>query len=58
MDETVSEQMIQLIRQINSLERQISLLNNEKVRLERELNYFLVGNDGIQDSRNSSRQAA
>jgi hypothetical protein len=47
------EQMIQLILQINSLEGQISLLTNEKLRLERELNYFLVGNDGIQDSRDS-----
>jgi hypothetical protein len=56
MDEALSEQLIQLIRQINSVERQIFLLTNEKLRLERELNYFLVGNDGIQDSRESSRQ--
>ena len=47
------QKMIQLILQINSLEGQISLLTNEKLRLERELNYFLVGNDGIQDSRDS-----
>jgi hypothetical protein len=58
MDETMPEQMIQLIRQINSFERQICLLNSEKLRLERELSYFLVGNDGIQDSRASSRQVA
>jgi hypothetical protein len=58
MDETIPEQMIQLIRQINSLERQISLLKHQQMRLERELNYFLVGNDGIQDSRDSSRQVA
>jgi prefoldin subunit 5 len=58
MDEATPEQMIQLIRQINSLERQISLLNNEKLRLERELNYFLVGNDGIQNLSDASRKVA
>jgi prefoldin subunit 5 len=58
MDQTMPEQMIQLIRQINTLEREISLLKSEKLRLEKELNYFLVGDDGIQDSRESSRQIA
>jgi hypothetical protein len=50
----MTEQIMPLVNRINSIEQQIRELNNEKRGLERELNCFLVGDNGVTDSRSQS----
>ena len=47
----MTERLIQLVRQINGLEKQIRELSDEKRALEEELNRFAVADDGVKDMR-------
>jgi hypothetical protein len=54
----MTEQIIALINRIKCIEQRIRALNNEKRRLENELNHFSIGDDGvtnlkIQNGKNS-----
>jgi hypothetical protein len=46
----MTEQIMPLIVRINFIEQQIRHLNHEKQALEKELNQFAVGDDGVSPS--------
>jgi hypothetical protein len=47
----MTEQILPLVNRINSIEQQLRDLSDEKRGLEKELSCFLLGDDGIKDSR-------
>ena len=56
--ENMTEQIMPLVNRINSIEQQLRDLNNEKRGLEKELSCFLLGDDGVKDSRAGKRKIA
>jgi hypothetical protein len=52
----MTEQIMPLVNRINSIEQQLRDLNDEKRGLEKELNCFLLGDDGVTDSRVGNRR--
>jgi prefoldin subunit 5 len=47
----MTERLIELVHQINDLEKQIRQLSDEKRVLEEELKRFSVADDGVRDVR-------